>query len=162
MSRDRQDKTSFKDSPFTPLKGLSVSGADRDEFLAAIDHLDPPGEVELPGEEGPLRARPRRMKQLARGELKPAAELDLHGLTRDEAVGRTRSFLAHAARQRWAAVVIVTGKGLHSSAGPILRRAVEQLLDQSGGLVLEWGEAPRRFGGAGALVVFVRGEQRES
>ncbi|MCM2265329.1 MAG: Smr/MutS family protein [Desulfuromonadales bacterium] len=146
-------------SPFDVRKGLSVSGADRDEFLAAIDHLNPPIEEQHPAEEEPPRARPRRMRQLERGEIKPSAELDLHGLTRDEAVARAKAFLAHAARQGWAAVVIITGKGLHSAEGPILRRAVELLLGQSGQLVLEWGKAPRRFGGAGALVVFLKRSQ---
>ena len=93
---------------------------------------------------------------LRRGRWAIQGELDLHGLTRDEAVARTRAFLAHAARQRWPAVVIVTGKGLHSAEGPVLRRTVERLLDSSRELVLEWGEAPRRFGGAGALAVFLR------
>lgn len=101
------------------------------------------------------------MRQLERGELKPAGELDLHGLNRDEALGRTRAFLVHAARQQWPVVVIVTGKGLHSSEGPVLRLAVEHLLDTSRDMVLEWGVAPRRFGGAGALVVFVRNVKSE-
>ncbi len=30
------------------------------------------------------------------------------------------------------------------------------MLETSREVVLEWGAAPRRFGGAGALVVFVR------
>lgn len=127
------------------------------EFVAAVGRLDKTFRDELPDDGEPPRARPRRMKQLERGELKPAAELDLHGLTRDEALSRTRTFLAHASRQGWPVVVIVTGKGLHSSEGPVLRRAVEQLLAASRELVVEWTEAPRRLGGAGALAVFVRG-----
>jgi DNA-nicking Smr family endonuclease len=126
------------------------------EFLSAVGKLDKTFRDELPTDAEPPRARPRRMKQLERGELKASAELDLHGLTRDEAVTRTRAFLAHAARQGWPVVVIVTGKGLRSAAGPVLRRAVEELLAAAQELVLEWGEAPRRLGGAGALAVFVR------
>ncbi len=126
------------------------------EFLSAIGKLDKTFRDELPTEIEPPRARPRRMKQLERGELKPSAELDLHGLTRDEAVARTRAFLAHATRQRWPVVVIVTGKGLRSAEGPVLRRAIEDLLASAQELVLEWGEAPRRLGGTGALAVFVR------
>lgn len=126
------------------------------EFLDAVERLSPHFRDQLPAaDEGP-RARPRRLKQLARGDLKPAGELDLHGLHREEALSRTRTFLAHAVRQQWPAVLIVTGKGLHSGEGPVLRRAVECLLENSRSLVLEWGEAPRRFGGAGALVVFLR------
>lgn len=149
-------------SPFEISRGLSISGDGQDEFLAALSQLEQiPDKEPSPGEQ-PLRASPRRMKQLERGELKPAGKLDLHGLTRDEAVARTRAFLSHSARQGWAAVVIVTGKGLRSSEGPVLRHAVERLLREAGELVLEWGEAPRRLGGAGALVVFPRSEKRKT
>lgn len=126
------------------------------EFLAAVGQLDKTFKDEQPPGNEPSRARARRMKQLERGELKPAGELDLHGLTRDEALTRTRAFLGHAARQNWPVVLLVTGKGLHSAEGPVLRQAIERLLDTSRELVLEWGGAPRRFGGAGALVVFLR------
>jgi DNA-nicking Smr family endonuclease len=157
MPSPPKSRAGFNPSPFKSSKGLSFSTAERDEFLTAIDRIDQPLEEELPVDEELARARPRRMKQLARGELKLAGELDLHGLTRAEAVARTRLFLAGAVRQGWQVVVIVTGKGLHSPTGPVLRQAVERLLDGSRDLVLEWGPAPRRFGGAGALVVFVRG-----
>ena len=129
---------------------------DTGEFLAAIGRLDKTFKDELPPLEERHQAKPRRMKQVERGELQPAGELDLHGLSRDEALVRTRGFLRHAAQQGWPAVLIVTGKGLHSSEGPVLRRAVEQLLQDARDLVLEWGDAPRNHGGAGALVVFVR------
>ena len=158
MARGKRDQ-SFQPSPFKSLKGLSVSEAERDEFLAAVDQVDPPVEEDLPAVEESPRARPRRMKQLERGELAPSAELDLHGLTRDAALSRVRAFLAHAARQKWPVVVIVTGKGLHSAEGPVLRNAVERLLGESRDLVLEWGAAPRRLGGSGALAVFVRAEK---
>jgi DNA-nicking Smr family endonuclease len=126
------------------------------EFLAAVSHLDKTFRDERPPEDEPQLARLRRMKQLERGTLKPAGELDLHGLTRDEAVVRTRAFLGHAVRQGWPAIVIVTGRGLHSAQGPVLRQAVERLLAEARDQVLEWGRAPRRFGGEGALVVFLK------
>lgn len=156
MPRKPKPRPGYNHSPFDDLKGLSLSETERDEFLSAIDGLNLLIEEKLPVDEEPVRAQPRRMKQLERGELKPAGELDLHGLTRDEAVDKTRSFLAGAIRQGWQVVVIVTGKGLHSNAGPVLRQAVEQLLARSHDQVLEWGQAPRRFGGAGALAVFLR------
>ena len=140
-------------SPVVPAPAANDGGA---EFLAAVGKLDKTFKDEPFRDVEPPRARPRRMKQLERGELKPAGELDLHGLTRDEALARTRTFLGHAARQGWPVVLIVTGKGLHSAEGPVLRQAVECLLDATRDLVLEWGEAPRRFGGAGALAVFVK------
>lgn len=142
--------------PFTSLKGSLVSETERLEFLAAIEQLTPSPEEVAPPEPPTPQARPRRMKQLERGELKPAATLDLHGLSREEALARTRQFLGQATRQSWQAVVIVTGKGLHSQEGPVLRRAVEQLLATVPHLILEWASAPRQLGGEGALIVFPR------
>lgn len=133
-----------------------VEAAAAAEFLAAVGQLDKTFKDEMPPTAATRAAQPRRLKQLERGELQLAGELDLHGLTRDEALTRTRAFLGHAARQGWPVVLLVTGKGLHSSDGPVLRRAVERLLGDAADLVLEWGVAPRRYGGAGALVVFVR------
>jgi len=129
---------------------------DEAEFLAAVGQLDKTFDEIVPDAGEPPRARPRRLKQLERGELKPAGELDLHGLARDEALARTSNFLAHAVRQKWPVVVIITGKGLHSAEGPVLYQAVVRLLASSRDKVLEWSQAPRRFGGAGALVVFLK------
>ena len=161
MSRRPRVPARSPDSPFKPLKGLSVSELTTEvataEFLAALDQFDQPGKDEEPAAEAQTcRARPRRMKQLERGQLQPAGTLDLHGLTRDEALPRTRAYLAHAARQGWPVVLLVTGKGLHSPAGPVLRREVERLLADARDLVLEWGVAPRRHGGDGALAVFLK------
>ena len=149
-------KTRLPSDPFKALKGSLVSTAEQDEFLSAVDRFDPGKKDSMPAEPARPQAQPRRLKQLERGNLKPVATLDLHGLLREEALARTRSFLNHAARQGWPAVVIVTGKGLHSPAGPVLRQAVEQLLTAVPHLVLEWAQAPRPYGGAGALVVFPR------
>jgi DNA-nicking Smr family endonuclease len=144
------------DSPSIPLEGLSAFERDRAEFLAALERIEPAAGGDTDGGGAAPRAQPRRVKQLERGTLRPAETLDLHGLTREEALPRTRAFLGHAARQGWAVVVIVTGKGLHSPTGPVLRQAVEQLLASSPQLLLEWAPAPRQYGGAGALVVFPR------
>jgi len=161
VSRHLHDLSRSARSPFKSLKGLPVSEssaeASTDEFLTAIEQFDLPcKDDETTVETEVSRARPRRMKQLERGALQPAGTLDLHGLTRDEALARTRAFLAHAARQGWPVVLLITGKGLHSQEGPVLRGEVEHLLAEARDLVLEWGVAPRRHGGAGALAVFLR------
>lgn len=156
MPRRNSRSTPPAASPFKHLKGLSLSAGDEEDFLAALERIDPGESVEAEEEPAPPRAQPRRLRQLERGTLKPAETLDLHGLYRDEALIRARAFLQQAARQGWPAVVIVTGKGLHSQAGPVLRQAIERLLVASPSLVMEWAVAPRQYGGAGALVVFPR------
>ena len=156
MPRRNGSSTRPAASPFKPLKGLKLSASDEEEFLAALERIDPGEVVDLEEEPVPPQAQPRRFRQLQRGVLKPVENLDLHGLSREEALSRARAFLQQAARQSWPAVVIITGKGLHSPAAPVLRQAIEQLLAASPALVREWMVAPRQYGGSGALVVVPR------
>jgi len=77
-------------------------------------------------------------------------------LTVEEACTKVRFFLQDALYQGYRTVLVITGKGSHSSDGPVLRIAMERLLESQRELVLEWGIAPPRYGGSGALIVFLR------
>jgi DNA-nicking Smr family endonuclease len=126
-------------------------------FLDAVGSMEKTFKDEWPEDEPAQQAVPRRMRQVERGQLKPEDELDLHGLSIAVASEKVDFFLQDAIYQGFKTVLIITGKGLHSSDGPVLRQAVEKLLGQQRELVIEWGVAPRRYGGDGALVVFLRG-----
>jgi len=131
----------------------------RDLFLEAAGTMDTIFRDEYPEDEpdtSPERSQGRRLRQLARGRLHPQAQLDLHGLKVAEASAKTRFFLEDAAHRGCHCVLLITGKGLHSDDGPVLRRAMERLLEGQRDLVVEWGSAPRRLGGNGALAVFLR------
>ena len=148
-------------SASTDLKAATESTparpeSDTETFLEAVGAMEKSFKNEWPEEESSRQAVPRRMKQVARGQLKPEAELDLHGLTVTEASVKIRFFLQDAAHHGFQTVLIITGKGLHSSDGPVLRQAMETLLCELDELVVEWGVAPRQYGGDGALVVFLR------
>lgn len=101
---------------------------------------------------------PRRMKQLRQGKLKPQETLDLHGCYREEARERVRNFLKNRHAEGVQTVLIITGKGNRSPSGEsVLRSDVESYLKtHSAAWVVEWGRAPRQYGGEGALVVFLR------
>lgn len=59
--------------------------------------------------------------------------LDLHGLTRDEAVRELEDFLIKARAQNISSAEIITGKGLHSPDGvPVIRNAVLAVLNSRG------------------------------
>jgi len=135
-----------------------LSREEREEatFLDAIGSVEKVFKDEWPEDEPVKQAVPRRMRQVERGQLKPEAELDLHGLTVDEASVKVGFFLRDAIYHGFRTILIITGKGLHSSDGPVLRQAMEKLLDRQREHVVEWGVAPRRYGGDGALVVFLR------
>jgi len=139
-----------------PPSNLSREENDSSAFLDAVGSMEKTFKDEWPEDEPEKKAVPRRMKQVDRGQVKPECELDLHGLTTDEAGTKVRFFLQDAIYQDFQTVLIITGKGLHSSDGPVLRQAMERLLAQQRELVIEWGIAPRRYGGDGALVVFLR------
>lgn len=142
----------------TPVKEPVQSREERDKaaFLEALGSMESTFKDEWSEAEPTKQAVPRRMRQVERGQLKPQAELDLHGLVVEEASAKVRFFLQDSLFQGFQTVLIITGKGLHSNGGPVLRRAIEKLLGQQREQVIEWGVAPRSYGGDGALVVFLR------
>ncbi len=84
------------------------------------------------------------------------AELDLHGMRRDEARERVAAFLRDAARSGKRCVRIVHGKG-HGSPGrePVLKGKVKSWLVQRNE-VLAFTHARAADGGHGALIVLLK------
>jgi DNA-nicking Smr family endonuclease len=145
----------------SPAGGLSREERDRAAFLEAVGTMSTTFADDWQDAESARQAAPRRIRQVARGLLKPEAELDLHGLTANEAMAKVRFFLQDARHRRLQTLLIITGMGLHSKDGPVLRQALEKILGQMPELVLEWAVAPRRYGGDGAVVVFLRSPAAE-
>ena len=59
----------------------------------------------------------------------PQSQLDLHGLTAEEAEKKTRNYLLTQKKNGRSMIRIITGKGLHSPGqGGVLRDLVEQIL----------------------------------
>lgn len=115
------------------------------------DEAPEPEDVEL------SRSPSSRMRQLKRGTLRIGEELDLHGFLKEEALRRLRQFVASAYARGAQAVLVITGKGINSPEGPVLRGAVDTWLREQGkGMVAEFHPAPREKGGSGAIVVFLR------
>jgi DNA-nicking Smr family endonuclease len=98
-----------------------------------------------------------RLRQVKRGIVSVSHQLDLHGLTREEALEALPRFLHSAQKKGQKAVLVITGKGNHSPVEPVLHQAVASWLREAGrGIVLEFAPAPREMGGSGAYVVFLR------
>jgi len=98
-----------------------------------------------------------RLRQLKRGIVSVDRQLDLHGLTREEALEALPRFLQSASIHGEKAVLVITGKGNNSPAEPVLQQAVIAWLRDAGKkLVVEFAPAPREMGGSGAFVVFLR------
>jgi DNA-nicking Smr family endonuclease len=111
----------------------------------------------LPDEDELKALSGNRLKQLKRGVISIDYQLDLHGLTRDEALSELPRFLRTARLKKQTAVLVITGKGNNSTGEPVLQQAVAAWLRDAGReLVLEFAPAPREMGGNGAIVVFLR------
>ncbi len=95
------------------------------------------------------------VKKLRRGAWTIQAQLDLHGLRRDEARERLADFLRDAARHGLRCVRVVHGKG-NGSPGrqAVLKGKVRSWLVQKSE-VLAFVQARGAQGGAGALVVLL-------
>ncbi|WP_298432935.1 Smr/MutS family protein [Geobacter sp.] len=148
-----------KETP-RPAPAPAVDEGERQEFLAALKKLklDVSFREGIPAARGAMRPIPvNRLRELKKGTIRIVRELDLHGLTRDEALQALERFVASAHRHGEKAVVIITGKGNNSPGEPVLQGAVVGWLREKGkGMVAEFAPAPRDLGGSGALVVFLR------
>ncbi|HEY6007674.1 MAG TPA: Smr/MutS family protein, partial [Geobacteraceae bacterium] len=146
--------------PAPPPQPRRIDEEERRQFLDALDklHLDVTFSDELPDDVEPLRPLPvNRMRQLRRGAIRIDYELDLHGLTRDEALENLVAFITGAYNRGQKGVLVITGKGNHSPEEPVLQAAVAGWLRGPGkGMVAEFAPAPRQMGGGGAFVVFLR------
>jgi DNA-nicking Smr family endonuclease len=95
------------------------------------------------------------MRKLRRGVYRLEGEIDLHGLTTDEARDALRGFLSRAVARQLRCVRIVHGKGLGSGPkGPVLKKAVNLILRKTAP-VLAFCSARQVDGGTGAIYVLI-------
>ncbi len=99
---------------------------------------------------------PDVVRKLRRGGWVIQAEVDLHGLRRDEAREQLAAFLREAERQGLRCVRVIHGKG-NGSPGrePVLKQRVHGWLVQKSA-VLAFTQARAAEGGAGAVVVLLQ------
>jgi len=95
--------------------------------------------------------------RLRRGHWSIQAQLDLHGLRRDEAREALALFVRDSKRLGLRCLRVVHGKG-HGSPGrqPVLKGKAQRWLAQCGE-VMAFAQASAPQGGAGALIVLLKG-----
>jgi DNA-nicking Smr family endonuclease len=100
---------------------------------------------------------PDVLRRLRRGQWAIQAQIDLHGLRRDEARDALAAFVRDAAQRGLRCVRVVHGKG-HGSPGkaPVLKAKVRGWLVQKES-VIAFVQARAADGGHGALVVLLAG-----
>jgi len=163
---DRPAPTTEKSAPSQPASRPAVRRIDEDErqlFLDTLQRL----KLDVTFQDGaldedesvPAPLAVNRMRQLRRGAIRIDYELDLHGLTRDEALDALARFIGGAFKRGQQAVLIITGRGNNSPGEPVLQRAVTGWLRGDGRqFVAEFALAPGNLGGDGAVVVFLKGK----
>lgn len=117
------------------------------------DHFSDSFEPHLP-DQGPVRyirkdAEKYLIKKLKRGDFAPEIILDMHGLTQDEAKRELGALIACCKKEGLYCCSVMHGVGKH-----ILKKQVPLWLAQHPA-ILAFHQAPREFGGHGALLVLV-------
>lgn len=103
---------------------------------------------------------PDVVRKLRRGHWSLQGQIDLHGLTRDEARTALGEFLREALRKGLRCIRVVHGKGLGSPGKtPILKNHMLRWLAQKDE-VLAYTQARAAEGGAGAVIVLLRNSPR--
>jgi DNA-nicking Smr family endonuclease len=96
------------------------------------------------------------LRKLRRGQYSIGGELDLHGMTLNQARAALLNFVNEAKQSGNHCVRIIHGKGLRSSNnGPVLKPMVAKWLTQLGD-VLAYCSARPQDGGSGAVYVLLK------
>jgi len=95
--------------------------------------------------------------KLRRGFWSVQSEIDLHGMTVDEAHDALSDFIGQSRDRRLRCVRVIHGKGLTSpNREPVLKGKARRWLAHWDD-VLAYTEAPRHAGGGGAMLVLLKG-----
>ena len=139
---------------------------DQQLFLKALEalKLDVRFSDHLHEEESVPRPAPvNRMRQVRRGGIRLDFQLDLHGLTKDEALENLERFVKGAYNRGQKGVLVITGKGNNSQGEPVLKTAVARWLREKGkDMVAEFVQAPNDMGGSGAIVIFLKEKKAQA
>ncbi len=138
-----------------------VEEEEKQLFVESLKKMDVRFEDEIPGVEPIRPVAVNRIRQLKAGAIRIDLELDLHGMTRDEALKSIGHFITGAFNRGQKAVLVITGKGNNSPGEPVLQGAVISWLRETGKkMVAEFAPAPHQLGGSGALVVFLKDKDK--
>ena len=136
-------------------------GRDKDPptSFAAVLASDIPAETlaEILTQKEDLPTPAQSLHSAIRNSPPPQEQVDLHGCTATEAERRTENFLTRARRRHLKTVMVITGKGLHSPDGPVLKDVVEAKLKimKNDGLLLTWLWEKKDREKSGALLVYL-------
>ena len=134
------------------LRSSRGDSAGRRSLENWIDKYPPP--VEKAESDPPQRAD-RQARRTAARRLPVEAEIDLHGYTSEQAAEALERFIQEARGAGVRKILVIHGKGKHSSEKAVLREFVRFFL-QKHAAIGEIGMPKRESGGSGATWAMVR------
>ena len=126
---------------------------EKDLFIDAINNL--PDDVVRAKYEGYMPSK--RPQQNVKLDAPYDKTVDLHGLTRKEALIILRNTLSTSKGKRLK-ILVITGRGNRSDGGiAVIREAVQNFLEKAGSLYIrEYRTAPQKHGGDGAFEILTK------
>ena len=155
----RADTSPVKVTPPAPVPRQHLLDEQAALASSLADGIDGDGLIDSDDALSFTRAgiNPQTVRKLRRGQWVIQAQLDLHGMTRDDARAAVADFIRRATRDGIRCVRVVHGKGNGSiNREPVLKGLVRRLLAQTLD-VLAFTQARAADGGAGAMIVLLRG-----
>ena len=102
-------------------------------------------------------AGPDIARRLHRGEFAVREYIDLHGMSREEALDALHIFFREAVRKKASCVKVIHGRGLRSPGGPVLKQELSKWLQGPFRKhILAYASARACDGGLGATYVVLR------
>ena len=149
------DRAELRRAPPPPVPKQSRA----DDRAVMREAMEAPSELDGTDELAYVREGASRkiLRKLGGGDYSVRDSLDLHDMTVPVATAAVAAFLDASRRTERLCVRIVHGKGHRSAEGPVLKRLVDRLLRHRGD-VLAFRSARPADGGAGAVVVLLRGK----
>ena len=161
---DEKAKKAKKNPPFRKKLTAKASFTKKDNQNVLTESLNVDIDLQEENNSDILRFHrsnitPKIMKKLSRGTFSVQSELDLHGMTSNEASLVLKLFISESVQDGLTCVRVIHGKGLGSGPrGPVIKQQVNRLLrrwDQ----VLAFISARQVDGGTGAVYVLLKKSQ---
>ncbi len=146
----------ISDEDWEKIFGLKKEDREQEEFQEFLKHMEELRDVEVKEKTGSENT-PKKISIPKKTRLNLDDEIDLHGLTREEAKRKLEEFFLISKQEKLKIVLVITGKGKHSEKGASLKPFVEKWIKTEGSIyVKSYGIAPKLHGGEGAIVVFLK------
>lgn len=135
---------------------------EKDIFLKAIDQLDSKKTIHKKSIETGIKKSTLNKKLKKTFDVSIDSTIDLHLRTKKETSFILKSFIEDSINKRDKFVLIIHGKGIHSTGSGILKSFVKQILESKFNNVIDWYSiAPKKYGGDGAVIVKLKSERED-